>query len=77
MSFCLILFFQKIFLPSENEVNDKGFLSVCGTIWSMCFISKDLSQQSEEDNPLFAVVLNRYTGEIHLQEKLRVRFLIS
>ncbi|KAL3534006.1 hypothetical protein ACH5RR_007527 [Cinchona calisaya] len=63
---------KKIFLPSENEVNDKGLPSICGTIWSMCFISKDLPQQSKKHNPLLAVILHRrmsyYRNELLLLE---------
>ncbi|XP_027069184.1 splicing factor 3B subunit 3 isoform X1 [Coffea eugenioides] len=63
---------KKIFLPPENQCNDKGFPSVCGTIWSMCFISKDLRQQSKERSPLLAVILNRrmsyYRNELLLLE---------
>ncbi|KAI7736980.1 hypothetical protein M8C21_005393 [Ambrosia artemisiifolia] len=53
---------KKIFCPSNNEKNastSMGVSGIHGTIWSMCFISKDMSQLSEEHNPLLAILLNR------------------
>ncbi|KAF5768731.1 putative cleavage/polyadenylation specificity factor, A subunit [Helianthus annuus] len=53
---------KKIFCPSDNEKNTStsmGVSGIHGTIWSMCFISKDMSQLSEEHNPLLAILLNR------------------
>ncbi|CAM8965598.1 unnamed protein product [Rhodiola kirilowii] len=52
---------KKICYPSENEEgviagcgNKKGI--ICGTIWSMCFISKDVSMCC---GPLLALLVNR------------------
>ncbi|KAI3798383.1 hypothetical protein L1987_33658 [Smallanthus sonchifolius] len=53
---------KKIFCPSDNEKNTStsmGVSGIHGTIWSMCFISKDTSQLSEEHNPVLAILLNR------------------
>ncbi|KGN59264.1 splicing factor 3B subunit 3-like isoform X1 [Cucumis sativus] len=33
--------------------------SICGTIWSMCFISKDRGHLTQDNNPILAVLLNR------------------
>lgn len=60
---------QKIFCPSDNEKSistSMGVSGVHGTIWSMCFISKDMSQYSEEHDPLLAVLLNRYDIAFYL-----------
>lgn len=40
-----------------NIVNDT---STWGTIWSMCFVSKDFCRHSKQPNPLLAIVVNRY-----------------
>ncbi|KAK9062383.1 hypothetical protein SSX86_019569 [Deinandra increscens subsp. villosa] len=53
---------KKIFCPPDNEKNTStsmGVSGIHGTIWSMCFISKDMSQLSEEHDPLLAILLNR------------------
>ncbi|GAB4851486.1 hypothetical protein Ancab_030888 [Ancistrocladus abbreviatus] len=55
---------KKITYPSETEenaINGGGLqsTSVYGTIWSMCFVSKNSSQSSKEHNPVLAVLLNR------------------
>lgn len=55
---------KKIFFPSDTEMNTStsiGVPGIHGTIWSMCFISKDLSQSqpSKEHNPVLAILLNR------------------
>lgn len=52
---------QKLFYPPENEgVATTGSVSpktsICGTIWSMCFISS----KSDEHDPVLAILLNRY-----------------
>ncbi|TYK25370.1 pre-mRNA-splicing factor RSE1 [Cucumis melo var. makuwa] len=33
--------------------------SICGTIWSMCFISKDRGHLTQDNSPILAVLLNR------------------
>lgn len=63
MSCCAI--FQKIVYPldSEGDVGDARSIqnnSISGTIWSMCFISQDPIHQSKGQNPLLAILLNRY-----------------
>nr|XP_043631763.1 splicing factor 3B subunit 3 [Erigeron canadensis] len=53
---------KKIFCPSDIENNtstNTGLTSIHGTIWSMCFISKDMSQPCKEQNPVLAILLNR------------------
>ncbi|KAL8201565.1 hypothetical protein R6Q57_010712 [Mikania cordata] len=53
---------KKIFCPSDDEKNTStsmGVSGIHGTIWSMCFISKDMRQLSEEHDPLLAILLNR------------------
>ncbi|XP_076905788.1 DNA damage-binding protein 1b-like [Bidens hawaiensis] len=53
---------KKIFCPSDSEKSistSMGVSGIHGTIWSMCFISKDMSQFSEEHDPLLVVLLNR------------------
>ncbi|KAK1578692.1 hypothetical protein Q3G72_032416 [Acer saccharum] len=54
---------KKIFYPPESEVDETTSrsiqrTSITGTIWSMCFISKDPSQPSKEHNPVLAIILN-------------------
>ncbi|KAI3977642.1 hypothetical protein MKX01_004175 [Papaver californicum] len=57
---------KNIFYPPESEgdiptaVQDVQGANISGTIWSMCFISKDVSQSSKgEKNATLAIVLNR------------------
>ncbi|KAH1090418.1 hypothetical protein J1N35_017675 [Gossypium stocksii] len=55
---------KKIFYPPENEGSGSSTrnaqrTSIRGTIWSMCFISKDPIQTNKEHNPVLAIVLNR------------------
>ncbi|PPD84398.1 hypothetical protein GOBAR_DD18638 [Gossypium barbadense] len=55
---------KKIFYPPENEGSGSSTrnaqrISVRGTIWSMCFVSKDPIQTNKEHNPVLAIVLNR------------------
>ncbi|XP_010257605.1 PREDICTED: splicing factor 3B subunit 3 [Nelumbo nucifera] len=56
---------KKIFYPPEHEGDTSKAIgiqrtSICGVIWSMCFISKDASQVSwNECSPILAIVLNR------------------
>ncbi|CAK9145938.1 unnamed protein product [Ilex paraguariensis] len=53
---------KKIFYPSEIEGDTctaRGVTSICGTIWSMCFISKYSIQPSKEHSPVLAILLNR------------------
>lgn len=59
---------QEIFCPSDNENNTStstGISGIHGTIWSMCFISKDMSQPNKDDYPVLAVLLNRYDTALH------------
>ncbi|PIA53914.1 hypothetical protein AQUCO_00900466v1 [Aquilegia coerulea] len=58
---------KEMFYPSENEGDASSRTSrgiertnICGTIWSMCFISKDDSQLSKDAcNPVLAIILHR------------------
>ncbi|KAL4341600.1 hypothetical protein GQ457_08G016940 [Hibiscus cannabinus] len=55
---------KKIFYPPEDEDSGSSSrnpqrTSICGTIWSMCFVSKDSVQTNKEHNPVLAIVLNR------------------
>ncbi|OAY43074.1 splicing factor 3B subunit 3 isoform X1 [Manihot esculenta] len=55
---------KQIFYPPENEGHTSSTRiiqrpSISGTIWSMCFISRDSSQSSKEHNPVLAIILNR------------------
>ncbi|XP_039016046.1 splicing factor 3B subunit 3-like isoform X1 [Hibiscus syriacus] len=55
---------EKIFYPPENEGSGSSSrnpqrTSIRGTIWSMCFVSKDSVQTNKEHNPVLAIVLNR------------------
>ncbi|XP_021281707.1 splicing factor 3B subunit 3 isoform X2 [Herrania umbratica] len=55
---------ERIFYPPENEgsvssTRSAQRTSIRGTIWSMCFISKDSFQPNKEQNPVLAIVLNR------------------
>ncbi|RAL51771.1 hypothetical protein DM860_010489 [Cuscuta australis] len=65
---------KKISCPPDNQEHIKtvnGFTDICGTIWSMCFISKDIDQPSREHNPVVAILLNRersYRSELMLIE---------
>ncbi|XXG56366.1 hypothetical protein AAC387_Pa03g3791 [Persea americana] len=56
---------KKIFHPPESE-GDRSIGResqrpiICGTIWSMCFISKDINQLSNDAyNPILAIILHR------------------
>lgn len=60
--------FQRIVYPPENEGDlsaARGIQknSISGAIWGMCFISKDPSQPSKGNNPILAILLNRYDYE--------------
>ncbi|XP_044508499.1 splicing factor 3B subunit 3 isoform X3 [Mangifera indica] len=55
---------EKICYPPESESDPSTSRSIQstiinGTIWSMCFISKDLTQQCKEHYPVLAIILNR------------------
>ncbi|XP_048226057.1 spliceosome-associated protein 130 A isoform X2 [Ricinus communis] len=55
---------EQIFYPPESEGHTSFTRSIqrpniSGTIWSICFISRDLSQSSKEHNPVLAIILNR------------------
>lgn len=69
--------FQRIFYPSESEEDSstsRGLTSICGTIWSMCFISRDFRYASKEYNPVLAIILNRYDDTLRI---LRLDIRIS
>lgn len=65
---------KRIFCPTDNQgkiETASGFTSICGTIWSMCFISTDVRQPNKEHNPVLAILLNRrrsYRTELMLIE---------
>lgn len=62
--------FQRIFYPSESEEDSsasRGLTSICGTIWSMCFISRDFRYPSKEHNPVLAIILNRYEDTLQVR----------
>ncbi|XP_042053736.1 probable splicing factor 3B subunit 3 [Salvia splendens] len=66
---------KKIFVPPGKDghlESAKGFTNISGTIWSMCFISRDYNQTGQEQNPLLAILLNRrgsfYRNELMLLE---------
>lgn len=53
---------KRIFYPSDNEGDSstaRGLTSISGTIWSMCFISRDFRHPSKEHYPVLAILLNR------------------
>ncbi|KAF3442807.1 hypothetical protein FNV43_RR16724 [Rhamnella rubrinervis] len=55
---------QKIVYPPENEgdvitARSAQKNNISGTIWSMCFVSKDPNQPSKGHNPVLAILLNR------------------
>ncbi|CAH8361964.1 unnamed protein product [Eruca vesicaria subsp. sativa] len=49
---------ERIFYPSEDGEKTSSVQELCGTIWSMCFISKGFTESKGYD-PVLAVVLNR------------------
>lgn len=67
------IFDKRIFCPTDKQgkiETANGFTSICGTIWSMCFIAKDV-QPNKDYNPILAILLNRrrsYRSEIMLIE---------
>lgn len=50
--------------------------SICGTIWSMCFISKDRGHLTQDNNPILAVLLNRCGTDAMLLEDGMSKFLL-
>ncbi|XP_010557959.1 PREDICTED: pre-mRNA-splicing factor prp12 [Tarenaya hassleriana] len=50
---------ERIFYPSENSGDIISEQAISGSIWSMCFISKNLHEPSKEYDPVLAIVLNR------------------
>lgn len=53
---------KRIYYPSETEGDTSAsrlVSNISGTIWSMCFISRDLRQSCKEHNPVIAILLNR------------------
>lgn len=65
---------KKVFYPYESSGDaspDGPQLSICGTIWSICFISRDFTDPTKDQNPLLAILLNRrgsFTNELLLLE---------
>ncbi|CAN4109295.1 unnamed protein product [Withania somnifera] len=65
---------KRIFCPTDKQGKidtASGFTSICGTIWSMCFISKVVCQPNKDYNPVLAILLNRrrsYRSELMLIE---------
>ncbi|KAL0855123.1 hypothetical protein Bca101_060275 [Brassica carinata] len=49
---------ERIFYPSEDGGQTSSVQESCGTIWSMCFISKGYTE-SKGCDPVLAIVLNR------------------
>ncbi|KAL0717041.1 hypothetical protein Bca4012_066363 [Brassica carinata] len=49
---------KRIFYPSEDGGQTSSVQESCGTIWSMCFISKGYTE-SKGCDPVLAIVLNR------------------
>ncbi|KAK7284728.1 hypothetical protein RJT34_19480 [Clitoria ternatea] len=71
---------ERIVYPSESEGTANASrsihrTSICGTIWSISFISQDSRQPSKELNPVLAVIINR-RGEI-LNELLLLEWNIK
>ncbi|XP_075511352.1 uncharacterized protein LOC142547129 isoform X2 [Primulina tabacum] len=66
---------KKISCPPEKDgllQTDRGSTNISGTIWSMCFISKENPQTGKEYKPVLAILLNRrgsfYRNELLLLE---------
>ncbi|XP_073151711.1 uncharacterized protein [Henckelia pumila] len=66
---------KRISCPPEKDgllQTDRGATNISGTIWSMCFISKENSQPGKEYKPVLAILLNRrgsfYRNELLLLE---------
>lgn len=77
MFHAVISLFQRISYPFETEgdANARGLVSsISGTIWSMCFISRDLRQSCKEHNPVIAILLNRYGNCTTLHREFAVPF---
>ena len=54
-----------MFYPSENEGDLSTARSIQkntinGTIWNMCFVSRDPSEPSKGHYPVLAILLNKY-----------------
>ncbi|KZV37906.1 pre-mRNA-splicing factor prp12-like, partial [Dorcoceras hygrometricum] len=66
---------KRISCPPKKDgllQTDRGPTNISGTIWSMCFISKENSQPGKECKPVLAILLNRrgsfYRNELLLLE---------
>ncbi|PHT37041.1 hypothetical protein CQW23_24741 [Capsicum baccatum] len=65
---------KRTFCPADKQgkiETASGFTSICGTIWSMCFISNIVCQPNKDYNPVLAILLNRrrsYRSELMLIE---------
>ncbi|KAL8463769.1 hypothetical protein ACS0TY_033641 [Phlomoides rotata] len=70
---------KKFFCPPEKDgrlKTAKGSTNICGTIWSMCFISEDYNQPSKERKPVLAILLNRW-GSFYRNELLLLEWNIE
>ncbi|OVA07289.1 Cleavage/polyadenylation specificity factor [Macleaya cordata] len=63
---------KKIFYPPERKeentsiTQDVQRTSICGTIWSMCFISKDVNRLSKDaNNAILAIILHRKEEDLN------------
>ncbi|CAN4118631.1 unnamed protein product [Withania somnifera] len=61
-----------VLLDKQGKIETaSGFTSICGTIWSMCFVSKVVCLPNKDYNPVLAILLNRrrsYRSELMLIE---------
>ncbi|KAL5976750.1 hypothetical protein ACLOJK_021083 [Asimina triloba] len=69
---------KKIFYPAnDGDTNSRFYQKVSGTIWSMCFISKDDTQLCVDGyNPVLAMILHRRGGSSSLNELLLLECII-
>lgn len=64
MSSCSGIIDKRIFYPPDEE-GETGIswgiqrTNICGTIWSMCFISTNCTIPSKEHHPVLAILINR------------------
>ncbi|XP_073278173.1 spliceosome-associated protein 130 A-like isoform X2 [Primulina huaijiensis] len=66
--------------PEKDELlqTDRGSTNISGTIWSMCFISKENSQPGKEYKPVLAILLNRNVwGSFYQNELLLLEWNIE
>lgn len=70
---------QRIFCPPEKDgrlKSAKGSTNITGTIWSMCFISKECLLPSSANKPILAILLNRW-GSFYRNELLLLEWDID